>query len=245
MPATSLYPSTIAFALCFSLSLRRAGDPPCPRHSERPLFVPQRRSACQPLPLIPPTMPDRAAPRQTASEYAGESSGKAVWANPAQNPVNPRPYPGQPPTKPRPTPAPTPDHTPDQPPANPRPTHGQPPRQTPANPRPTPGGQPVSRHASPLHGKARRSGIENAGLHFHIHLRFSPPVYLLHCRKPAFVRRSVSRTRHGLARPPYRGPYRGPSRRNRAGGGNVQEKDPLRGAQDTKEDAYGDDERGA
>ena len=156
MPATSLYPSTIAFASCFSLSLRHAGDPPCPRHSERPLFVPQRRSACQPLPLIPPTMPDRAAPRQNASEYAGESSGKAVWANPAQNPAIPRPYPGQAPGQPPANPRANPRPNPDQPTANPRPTHGQPT----ANPRPTHGGQPVSRHASPLRGKARRSGIE-------------------------------------------------------------------------------------
>ena len=47
----------------------------------------------------------------------------------------------------------------------------------------------------------------------------------------------------GMASPDR--PTARPSRRNRAGGGNVQEKDALRRAQDTKEDAYGDDERGA
>ena len=227
MPATSLYPSTIAFALCFSLSLRRAGDPPCPRHSERPLFVPQRRSACQLPPLIPPTMPDRAAPRQTASEYAGESSGKAVWANPAQNPAIPRPYPGQapgqPPTNPRPYPRPYPR-------PSPRPTPGQPPA---ANPfRVTPRPYMARRTAPALKmpasiftytfvfprrrifstvGSRRLSGDQSAG--------------------------------RGMASPDR--PTARPSRGNRAGGGNVQEKDALRGAQDTKEDAYGDDERGA
>ena len=241
MPATSLYPSTIAFALCFSLSLRRAGDPPCPRHSERPLFVPQRRSACQPLPLIPPTMPDRAAPRQTASEYAGESSGKAVWANPAQNPAIPRPYPGQAPGQPTTNPRPT--H--DQPTTNPRPTPGQPP----ANPRPTPGGQPPANptanpfRVTPRPYMARRAA---PALKMPVSIFTYTFVFPRRCifstvgSRRLFGDRSAGR---GMASPDR--PTARPSRGNRAGGGNVQEKDPLRGAQDTKEDAYGDDERGA
>ena len=139
MPATSLYPSTIAFALCFSLSLRRAGDPPCPRHSERPLFVPQRRSACQPLPLIPPTMPDRQhhgkPPRNTPVSLQGKPCGQTRRKTRPYPPTiptaNPRPTHGQPPrpTHGQPTANPRPTPT-----ANPRPTHGQPT----ANPRPTP-----------------------------------------------------------------------------------------------------------
>ena len=226
MPATSLYPSTIAFALCFSLSLRHAGDPPCPRHSERPLFVPQRRSACQPLPLIPPTMPDRAAPRQNASEYAGESSGKAVWANPAQNPAIPRPYPGQ---------------APGRTPTNPRPTHGQPT----ANPRPT-HDQPTAANpfrVTPRPYMARRTAPAlkmPASIFTYTFVFPRRCIFSTVGSRRLFGDRSAGR---GMASPDR--PTARPSRRNRAGGGNVQEKDALRGTQDTKEDAYGDDERGA
>ena len=198
MPAPFLI-SADAFAACFSLSLRRAGDPPCPRHSERPLLVPQRRSACQHLPLIPPTMPDRASPRQNASEYAGESSGKAVWANPAQNPAIPWPTPGQPPANPfRVTPRPY-----------------------------------MARRAAPA-------------LKMPVSIFTYTFVFPRRCIFSTVGSRRLSGDRSAgrdMASPDR--PTARPSRRNRAGGGNVQEKDALRGAQDTKEDAYGDDERGA
>ena len=186
--------------------------------------------------------PDRAAPRQNASEYAGESSGKAVWANPAQNPAIPRPYPGQapdqPPTKPRPTPAPTPDQTPTNPRPNPRPY----PR---PSPWPTPGQPPAANpfRVTPRPYMARRAA---PALKMPVSIFTYTFVFPRRCifstvgSRRLFGDRSAGR---GMASPDR--PTARPSRRNRAGGGNVQEKDPLRGAQDTKEDAYGDDERGA
>ena len=189
------YISAVAFALCFSLSLRHAGDPPCPHHAERSLFVPQRRSACQHRRSLTPTAtPDWAAPWQNASKYPWGVFGESRVGQAH-------------------------DQAPDQPPA------ANPFRVT---PRPS-----MARRAAP----ALKMPVSIFTYTFVFPRR---RIFSTVGSRRLFDDRSAGR---GMASPDR--PTARPSRRNRAGGGNVQEKDALRGAQDTKEDAYGDDERGA
>ena len=215
MPATRPVPAT-PNDLCLS---RKDVPPASPCHSFRP--------------RCPTGQHHGKMPRNTPVSLQGKPCGQTRRKT--------RPYPGhtlaKPPANPRPTPAPTPDQTP----TNPRPTHGQPT----ANPRPT-HDQPTAANpfrVTPRPYMARRTAPAlkmPASIFTYTFVFPRRCIFSTVGSRRLFGDRSAGR---GMASPDR--PTARPSRRNRAGGGNVQEKDALRGAQDTKEDAYGDDERGA
>ena len=116
------------------------------------------------------------------------------------------------------------------PPTNPRPTHDQPPAANPFRVTPRPY---MARRAAP----ALKMPVSIFTYTFVFPRRC---IFSTVGSRRLFGDQSAGRDMASPDRPTAR-----PTRRNRAGGGNVQEKDALRGAQYTKEDAYGDDERGA
>ncbi|HIV30944.1 MAG TPA: hypothetical protein IAB20_08565, partial [Candidatus Pullichristensenella excrementipullorum] len=119
------------------------------------------------------------------------------------------------------------------------------PGHTPDQPRPTPGQTPAANpfRVTPRPYMARRTAPAlkmPASIFTYTFVFPRRCIFSTVGSRRLFGDRSAGR---GMASPDR--PTARPSRGNRAGGGNVQEKDALRGAQDTKEDAYGDDERGA